>query len=385
MENAMKKKTVGCYYFPNFHPGDERNIAYHGNGWSEWELVKHALPRFPDHKQPKVPVWGYGNEADPAVMAQKIEAAADHGIDYFIFDYYYYNDGTFLESCLNDGFLKAENLLRMKFALMWANHDWQDIHPCGRTQRHLLYPGSVSRETFDAMALHVIQKYFLHPAYFRLDGAPYFSIYHLAEFLKSFGGVEGSRDALTRFREISIREGAGNPHWNCIIWGCPLLPCEGKMLNMPELVKELGFDSITSYVWIHHVSLGKEKTADYENVCKTYFDGVDEICEQYPLPYFPNVTVGWDSTPRTLVTDCWSPDIGYPYMPVITGNTPDCFRSALLRCYKLMKKYDMPTMNINSWNEWTEGSMLEPEQEYGYAYLKAVQSVFGSGEKNIEK
>ena len=30
-------------------------------------------------------------------MAQKIAAAADHGINAFIFDWYYYDDGLFLE------------------------------------------------------------------------------------------------------------------------------------------------------------------------------------------------------------------------------------------------------------------------------------------------
>jgi len=50
--------TVACYYFPNYRV-DLRNAAVHGPGWSEWELVKRAEPRFPGHRQPRVPLWGY--------------------------------------------------------------------------------------------------------------------------------------------------------------------------------------------------------------------------------------------------------------------------------------------------------------------------------------
>ena len=54
--------TVACYYFGNYHTGDRRNEASKGRGWSEWELVKAARPRFPGHQQPKVPLWGYTDE-----------------------------------------------------------------------------------------------------------------------------------------------------------------------------------------------------------------------------------------------------------------------------------------------------------------------------------
>ena len=91
-----RRPSIGCYYFPNYHYNDERNAALHGPGWNEWRLIQGAKPRFAGHHQPKVPVWGYEDEADPAVMARKIAAAWEHGIDYFIFDYYHYNDGDFL-------------------------------------------------------------------------------------------------------------------------------------------------------------------------------------------------------------------------------------------------------------------------------------------------
>ena len=36
----------------------------------------------------------------------------------------------------------------------------------------------------------------------------------------------------------------------------------------------------------------------------------------------------------------------------------------------------MPLITINSWNEWTEMSYLEPDDVYGYGYLEAVRDVF---------
>ena len=40
--------------------------------------MKHAQPRFPEHLQPNVPLWGYEMDNDPTVMAKKIDAAAEH-------------------------------------------------------------------------------------------------------------------------------------------------------------------------------------------------------------------------------------------------------------------------------------------------------------------
>ncbi|WP_449436284.1 glycoside hydrolase family 99-like domain-containing protein [Pedobacter steynii] len=91
-----------------------------------------AQPKEKGHAQPKVPLWGYLDEANPKDMDKKITAAVDYGVNTFIFDWYWYEGKPFLEDCINEGFLKA-NKGRMKFYLMWANHDattyWERKNP----------------------------------------------------------------------------------------------------------------------------------------------------------------------------------------------------------------------------------------------------------------
>ena len=371
--------TVACYYFGNYHPGDPRNVKSKGPNWSEWELVKAARPRFPGHRQPNVPLWGYADESDPKVMAQKIAAAAGHGIGAFIFDWYYYNDGPFLDRPIDLGFLKAENNSRLKFAFMWANHDWLEIHPYRRgMERRVLYPGAVTPENFDKICDHVIGSYFRHPSYWRIDGRPYFSFYDLTTLLDSFGSVEATRGRLDKFRAKAAAAGLPGLHLNAVVWGRPILPGERKPADAAQLVKDLGFDSVTSYVWIHHVPLPQLQT-DYNEVRDAYFRYWNEAERRFDVPYFPNVTMGWDSSPRTHQDDEFG-NFGYPFTNTIGGNTPERFREALeMTKRRLVSKPGGPRiLNINCWNEWTEGSYLEPDTVHGMKYLEAVCDVFGS-------
>ena len=370
--------TVASYYFPNYHPGDPRNDKYKGKGWSEWELVKAAKPRFAGEHQPNVPLWGYTDESDPKVMARKIGVAADNGINAFIFDWYYYDDGPFLQGCLDDGFLKATNVNRITFALMWANHDWFDLHPSKRgTPQKLLYPGKVTPEHFDQICDYVIQHYFLHPSYWRIDGKPYFSFYDLNKLLDDFNSVEATRAALDKFRAKTLAAGLPGLHLNAVVWGQPILPGEKTLVDPAKLIRELGFDSVTSYVWIHHVPLNEAQT-DYNKVRDAYFHYWDQAEKKFGVPYFPNVSMGWDSSPRCNQTDKFG-NFGYPFTNTIKDNTPENFRTALEMTKRrlLARKNGPRILNINCWNEWTEGSYLEPDTVNGMKYLEAVRDVFG--------
>jgi hypothetical protein len=376
---AKEKETpiqVACYYFGNYHPGDPRNEEIHGKGWSEWELVKNAKPRFPGHQQPKVPLWGYRDESDPKAMEQKIKAAADHGIDAFIFDWYDY-DGPFLESPINKGFLKAKNRSRLKFALMWANHDWTDIHPYRRgSPAKLLYPGKVDQKAYDRITNHVIKDYFLQPNYWKIDGKPYFSFYDLQNLVDSFGSIEATKVALDSFRAKAVAAGLPGLHLNAVVWGNTILPGERVPADYGRLVKLLGFDSATSYVWIHHIGL-PQMQSEYNLARDQYFNYWDKVTKELEVPYFPNVSMGWDPSPRAAQDQEYG-NFGYPFMNTIGGNTPQNFEAALqLTKDRLLAQPTGPRiLNINCWNEWTEGSYLEPDTVNKFGYLDAVRDVF---------
>jgi len=375
---STTRPTVAVYYFPNYHQ-DARNAAIHGPGWTEWELVKVAQPRWDGHAWPKTPLWGYTDEADPAQMAQKIAAAADHGVDAFLFDWYFYDDGPFLQRGLDEGFLKAENNDRLKFALMWANHDWIDIHPAKRGVRHHLhFPGTLSPDGWETLTDTVIEKYFSHPSYWTIDGAPYFSIYELRTFIDGMGGLEKAAAALARFRAKVRAAGFPDLHLNAVIWAIPILPNEQGLADPKAATQALGVSSITSYVWIHHVPVTFPIMPYTE--CQAQYEAyrVKAAADYAPVPYHPNVTMGWDSSARTVGTDMFD-NSGYPYMGTLGGNTPAAFQQALLSAKDWLAAQDQahPALTINAWNEWTEGSYLEPDTENQLGYLEAIKTVFG--------
>lgn len=121
--DSVNKYDVAAYVWPAYSGDEMRTRIFWPEGMGEWQSVRNAESKFEGHTWPRKPLWGYVNEANPDVMQMEINAAVNHGINVFIYDWYLYDRRPFLENCLNDGFLKAENRNKMKFYLMWANHD----------------------------------------------------------------------------------------------------------------------------------------------------------------------------------------------------------------------------------------------------------------------
>jgi hypothetical protein len=385
---TKKEYEVAVYYFPNYHP-DSINSRWHGKGWTEWEVVKNAKPRFKGHEQPKVPSWGYFNEADPKWAAKEIDLAANNGIDCFIYDWYWYsNTGQYLQEGLEKGFLKAPNRNRLKFALMWANHDWLNIQPASfDNSRVALTQGEVSPALWDTISTYIVDNYFKQPNYWLIDGKPYFSIYEIITFINGLGGIEEAKKAIQLLDAKTKAAGFPGVHFNIMSWMVnddfvKGITGSAAPANAGEMIKALNAESVSTYCYIHHyTNVGTDgfPTVPVEKAFASAKDYWKNFIAKYPeVLYTPNVSMGWDASPRCTQSDKFEMK-DYPWTPVFVGNTPASFQKQLVEAKKFLDEYNPKhkIVVLNSWNEWTEGSYLLPEKKYGDAYLKAIKAVFG--------
>ena len=361
----MSKFDVAAYIWPSYTGDELRTRIFWPEGYGEWETVKAAVARFPGHQWPRKPVWGYVNEADPCVMEMQINAAADHGVNVFIYDWYWYDGRPFLEQCLNNGFLKARNRDRMKFYLMWANHDVPYLWDRRIAYQHLpelIWRGRVTPDDFHIIGRRWLENYFTLPEYYQIDGRPVVGIYDLWNLYLSFGGEEGVRREMTWLDEEAKKYGLPGVHFQVELTDEPhpeIGSCPERLIAM---AKRLPFASVTEYQFAAFTNMNRE----YSEICEDAYRHWEDVKNTFSVPYYPNVSVGWDNTPR------------YPNHTdnVVRGNTPEEVEKAFRRAKEYAKQNGVRLITVNSWNEWTETSYLQPDDLYGYGYLDAAKKVF---------
>jgi hypothetical protein len=347
-----------AFNFPNYHPSVNQE-KYLGKGWTEWELMKRAKPMFEGHLQPKYPLWGYFNEADPSWAEQEIEAASSHGISVFAVDWYWYMGTQVLHEQLEEGFLRASNRHKMRFAIMWANISWRNQYPppdsaSGYNGCPVLYEQTYSETDMDRITDYWIEHYFREPNYWRINDQPVVQIFDVIGILKFFG-AEKLRAIFDRMRNRVARAGLNGMHLQAAL---VYIPGETPL-------KSLGFDSATHYHTFAGTGTGKvvEYTVGVEHSIQHW----KETASKLDIPYFPDCPVGWDDSPR--YTD---------RSRVFVHRTPDQYELFLqaAKYFLAERKTQPPIVFLSSWNEWTEDHCLLPDAVYGYSYLKAVHRQF---------
>lgn len=374
------KKEIFAIYFPSWHP-DKHYEQWYGKGFCEWELVKTTKPLFDGHVQPKRPLWGYFDESDPIWMEKQIDLAANHGITGFLFDWYWYEGEQFLEKPLNEAFLNAPNRNRLKFALMWANHSW-GVWPALDDEKHQAMNGNVnqssrlfleinhSEEDLRNVVDFCSKKYFSHKNYWKIDGKPVYSFFASDKLFRNIAPAD-----VVRIMNEQVKKYGFPGLYLLMNVGC----CNDNEYfcgwNRVPTLKKAGFDAVFAYNIVapdNYMTLPQEHPVfDYSGMAKS-----QEYCweklEKGGLTHYPSVTIGIDVAPR------WSRKIKFPmdyvklgYCPICTGNTPDKFGAVLK---KALQK-DAPAVIINAWNEWTEGMVLLPDEQYGNGFLETIKEI----------
>jgi len=356
---------IAAYFWPAYHD-EPRWRCFMPEGIGEWETIRKARPKFAGHYQPRVPQWGYQSESDPRVMEQKIDAAADHGVNTFIFDWYWYENQPFLEEALVKGFLQAKNKDRMRFYLMWANHDASTAWDLKQAdENRLVWPGAVDRQTFDVIVQRIIERFFTQPSYYKIDGKPVFSIYDLSNLIRGLGGMGPAREALDSFRDKVRAAGFPGLHLQAILWCCipeslSMVPGD-RSQTQDNTLRELGFDSLTNYQWCHYVN----PEGPYKAWAEKAMAAWEVWSHAFSMPFYPHVSVGWDTNPR-FQKRCG----------LITENNPERFGEYLGAAMNFVDRHQLSPrlITVNSWNEWSECSYLEPDLVYGMGYLEAIRN-----------
>ncbi|MDR1779127.1 MAG: glycoside hydrolase family 99-like domain-containing protein [Tannerella sp.] len=368
-EYADNQYYVAAYIWPSCHDDPLGHKMLWDEGIGEWEVIKKGNPRFEGHYQPRQPFWGYELDNDPKVVERWIDVATDHGVNVFVYDWYWYENGPYLESALNDGFLKASNNSKMQFYIMWANHDvkynYWNVHRY-KDREDILWNSKVDWENYKIIVERVIQQYFKQPNYFKINGEPVFSIFSIDKLKESFGGsLDETRKALDYFREEVQKAGFPGLHIQWNQGGGSLMSAESAQ-RFAENVNAMGFNSVAMY------NMGgiSEDYLVYGANSRAIREQMDAILD---VPLFPCVSIGWDDTPRF-------PAKGV-HDVVHYNNTPESFALLLQKAKEYADSHpEQPRLiTINAWNEWVEGSYLLPDMKNGFGYLEAVKDVIING------
>lgn len=356
---AVRPKLV-AFLLPQFHPTPE-NDEWWGRGFTEWTNVTKSVPVFRGHVQPQLPAdLGFYDLRLPEARAAQADLARQYGIDAFCYYHYWFHGRRLLHEPIDAVLASGEP--DFPFCFCWANEPWS------RTwlgdERELLIAQQYSREDDEAHA-RWLTKAFADPRYLKTDdGRPIFLIYRASH-------MDAPAVTVELIRNASLAEGLPEPY---IVLsdgheaGADLrgkYGCDMTMRFEPQLGALRGSTTPMS-AWRRLLSnfrhAGKFSTRlrlyDYAKS-----RGLMRAIESRG-PAIRTVLVAWDNSPRRG-------DRGI----IMTNATPDAFgrelRSELAR--PDWNSSGTGILFLNAWNEWAEGNHLEPDQQYGHAYLEEVR------------
>jgi len=333
------KITLGMYYFGQWSPTvfNAFNCATVNNWWG-------CIKPYPDRK----PLLGWYDNNDVSIVNQQLAWMADYGIDFVSIAWYWRGKPDASEAPILT-YLRTENKTRVPYTLMWANHDG--------------YPKS--HDDWDALVTHWLTNHIFdesgkpRPEYFYIDGKPAVFIFNGGELMPQSraSGFATVADMLNYARDKAKARG---------LQGIYFVGGQITASAIPALspLQNYGLDAITTY---NYNGISQISYADFDRGYRGQWDSILANPALGNIPYFLPMSAGADESP-------WRNGVANNRMA-----TPDEFEGHLRAGYSKItgniektKKFGM----FCCWNEYGEGTIIEPTEYYGAGHLQRIQRVF---------
>lgn len=352
-----KKARLIAFYLPQFHPVPE-NDEWWGKGFTEWTNVTKAKPLFKGHYQPHLPAdLGFYDLRVPETREAQAYLAREYGIEGFCYWHYWFGNGRrILERPFNEVLKSGKP--DFPFCLGWANQTWSGIWH-GAPNRVLIeqtYPGPSDYEKH----FYSLLEAFRDSRYMTIHGKVIFLLYAPASLPNAMAFTE-------QWRELAVKEGLKGIHFiGHNIEGQPhKYGCDTFVANAPFVFTPAPFlERVHSLV--RRIKGKRLPTIRSYAAFVRYINNLILAKGEYPL-----IVPNWDNTPRSNKN-------GF----VLQGSTPELFKSHVLGAMKKIdhvEEYEDRIIFIKAWNEWAEGNYLEPDRQYGHAYLQVIKEILSHG------
>jgi hypothetical protein len=359
---STQTPKILAFHLPQFHAIPE-NDSWWGEGFTEWTNVKKARPLYRGHYQPRVPLQGkYYDLLDPAVQDWQAQLAKDHGVHGFCYYHYWFSGRRLLEKPVEQ--LIARGKPDLPFCLAWANEPWTRAWDGGH--RHVLMAQDYGGPNEWREHIQYLLKIFSDPRYIRVHGKPMFLIYRSSS-IRDLGPMfdvwneEAEKAGFPGLHLVSMATAfEPDPRIHLFEAFADFEPMYTLFRKLPGWMRrrERWIKRWTKWSWKLFGRAGRT-TISYD-----YASSWRAINQRDLLPnHYPGAFVDWDNSPRRSADQAM----------VMRNFTERAFAKGLTAQVEKARNAGAEFLFINAWNEWAEGTYLEPDEKRGLALLAIVR------------
>lgn len=363
MNMKRKQPLVVALYLPQYYETSYNN-EWWGKGYTEWVACKKARPLFKGHQQPRIPLnKNYYDLSIKENIKWQMGVAKQGGVDGFAI-YQYYSCGNKLLDVPTE-IIRDNPDLDLPFYLFWANESWRKMW-FGQDKK-IVWEQKYGNEDDCRRHFQYCLPYFKDERYIRIDDMPVYAVYNAwdipnVERFIEIWNEEANKAGLKGIYFIKALGRRDQRELGAFSASVTREPNYSFAFGETFFEKLQRVSHSRIVEWLNREILmprGKgivNTTASYDAMWKKLLS--QECNDRTCLGAF----VDWDNSPRR----------GYNSI-IMKGASPEKFGKYMSLLLQKAQRANVPMIVINAWNEWAEGAYLEPDEEYGMAYLEALK------------